>query len=271
MSKYLLKVGQQAAKRLDVMNQAFGAHSQHFLLNLGLSRGMSVIEVGCGTGNMTTWIAQQVGRKGKVVAIDASAEQIAVAEEKLAQAKIKNVEFICSPIEELVFPKHQFDIAHCRFLLMHLPHPEYALFTLERLVKIGGIISCDETTSDVPYSYPHNPIFDEINELHLQFGKRRALDFQVGYRLLSIMQTLNVDILNPRFVQPIVDLALAKQYYYLGINESKDTLVEEGIFSAAELDDMLARIQAIPESAGGYFAFPRQAQIACVTRKRETQ
>ena len=40
-----------------------------------------VLAVGCGTGNMTKWIAKQVGDNGNVTAVDISHEQVKIAEQ----------------------------------------------------------------------------------------------------------------------------------------------------------------------------------------------
>ena len=37
------------------------------------------LEVGRGTGSMTTWLAEQVGVNGQVIAVDASEEQLEIA------------------------------------------------------------------------------------------------------------------------------------------------------------------------------------------------
>ena len=41
--------------------------------------GENILEVGRGTGSMTTWLAKQVGRKGHIIAVDASEKQVELA------------------------------------------------------------------------------------------------------------------------------------------------------------------------------------------------
>lgn len=49
---------------------------------LGIQRGMRVLDLGCGVGDLSLWIAKLVGPNGLVVGVDESAEAIDVAEKR---------------------------------------------------------------------------------------------------------------------------------------------------------------------------------------------
>ena len=72
MGDYILEVGQKGVDRLHRLDDILGPYSRRFLLDAGLAQGMKVIEFGCGTGNMTKWIAEQIGPDGRIVAVDSS-------------------------------------------------------------------------------------------------------------------------------------------------------------------------------------------------------
>ena len=52
----------------------------------GIKRGMRVLELGCGVGDVSLWIAKLVGPAGFVVGVDESAEAIDVAEKRATVA-----------------------------------------------------------------------------------------------------------------------------------------------------------------------------------------
>ncbi|HEY4159587.1 MAG TPA: methyltransferase domain-containing protein, partial [Polyangiaceae bacterium] len=46
---------------------------------LGLQEGARVLDVGCGTGRLTHWLAERVGTNGAVIGIDPLEERIQLA------------------------------------------------------------------------------------------------------------------------------------------------------------------------------------------------
>ncbi|MDP3706426.1 MAG: methyltransferase domain-containing protein [Legionellaceae bacterium] len=92
-SNYALSVGEKFEDRLMRLNVFSNPYSFTFLQRSGLKRGDHVIDVGCGIGELTCWLAEQVGREGKVVAIDISVEQLELARQRAAEKKLSNIEF----------------------------------------------------------------------------------------------------------------------------------------------------------------------------------
>jgi SAM-dependent methyltransferase len=50
-----------------------------------------------------------------------------------------NLEVLCHDIRNEGLPEHQFDLAHARLVLMHLPGREVALHRILRSLKPGGL------------------------------------------------------------------------------------------------------------------------------------
>ncbi len=138
MNDYSFGVGREGAERLDLVNNIFGPHSRRFLVNAGLREGISVLEVGCGSGNMTAFLAERVGPAGRVVAADASPKQIEIARERCSQAGHHNVTFVCEQAEGLDLPGQRFDLACCRLVLMHLLEPRPVVARIAGLLVPGG-------------------------------------------------------------------------------------------------------------------------------------
>ena len=89
-----------------------------------LPKGAKVLELGCGSGIPTT---QKLAKKFALTAVDISAKQIWLAEQKIPQAK-----FLQADMTKLDFPENSFDAVAAFYSIIHVPREEQA----ELLCKI---------------------------------------------------------------------------------------------------------------------------------------
>jgi protein-L-isoaspartate O-methyltransferase len=57
----------------------------------GIKKGMHVLDLGCGSGAFTTFIARAVGEKGRVYALDIQADMLKQLENKLSKPENKEI------------------------------------------------------------------------------------------------------------------------------------------------------------------------------------
>jgi 2-polyprenyl-3-methyl-5-hydroxy-6-metoxy-1,4-benzoquinol methylase len=76
---YLLDVGEAATARLRLLDQVYGASTRRMLIEAGLREGSRVLDLACGIGAVSCWLASQVGGAGKVIAGDVNPDQLVVA------------------------------------------------------------------------------------------------------------------------------------------------------------------------------------------------
>lgn len=115
--------------------------------------GSVVLEAGCGVGAQTVTLAQR-SPAARFVSIDRSAESLAEARRKVAEAGRDNVQFQQADIFDLPFGAGSFDHVFVCFVLEHLAFPEVALATLKRLLKPGGTITVIEGDHGSAYFHP---------------------------------------------------------------------------------------------------------------------
>jgi ubiquinone/menaquinone biosynthesis C-methylase UbiE len=122
--------------------------------------GDRVLDVGCGSGNLTLTAKRYAGPAGSVHGIDASPEMIEVARKKAKQTGI-NVLFDVGLIETLPFPEAMFDVVLSRLVIHHLPDElkRQGFAEMFRVLKPGG------TLFFADFQLPRNPILARVTSL----------------------------------------------------------------------------------------------------------
>lgn len=100
-----------------------------------LDAGMTVLDVGCGTGDDVRAIAAIVGALGQVVGIDSSKAMI---EEARARGVPSNATFEVGSAYTLPYADGRFDAVRADRVMQHLREPLVAATELRRVSKAGG-------------------------------------------------------------------------------------------------------------------------------------
>ena len=117
------------------------ARSQ-ILHECGIRPGMRVLEVGCGTGEMTlsSGLYQLTGSEGHVMATDPSIGMLARAREKQKSFPEANVQFVEAAAEDLPFEDNSFDaVVGCAFL--HFTDIPRVLKEIHRVSKPNAVFT----------------------------------------------------------------------------------------------------------------------------------
>src|SRR3954469_19889711 len=127
---------------LAAYHRAFSPELRAMVGALPLSEGQSVLDMACGDGVYSPWLAERVGRAGRVVAADVMPEYLDLARAEAAKSPLAAViEFAAAPIESLPFADDTFDLCWCAHGFYSLPDPVEALRHLLRVTKPGGVVA----------------------------------------------------------------------------------------------------------------------------------
>ncbi len=120
----------------------------------GIKSGMVVMELGCGSGSFTTFVARVVGEQGKVYAVDIQPEMLVQLKRKLAKIEnqdITNIELKEASAYNLPFEDESLDLVYMVTVLMEIPDRGRALQEMKRILKPGGILAVTEFLPDPDY------------------------------------------------------------------------------------------------------------------------
>lgn len=108
-----------------------------------VKKGDKVLDFGCGTGMLTTYLADVIGKNGYIVGVDVGAEMLRIAKQKFSGKK--NAKFVLiNNSEKLPFKSDYFDVVTTS-LVMHLLTEEQkkaAFREMYRVLKKKGRFLC---------------------------------------------------------------------------------------------------------------------------------
>ncbi len=122
----------------------------------GIKKGMKTLEVGCGSGAFTTFIARAVGEEGEVFALDIQPEMLKQIENKLKRSgnqDIKNIRLVEGDALNLSFEDNSFDLIYTITVFQELPDKNKALKEMKRVLKPKGILAITEFLPDPDYPF----------------------------------------------------------------------------------------------------------------------
>jgi len=177
------------ASKYDIMNDAmsFGVHrlwKKFAIAQVGVRPGHKVLDLACGTGDLSLKMSPQAGPEGLIIASDVNASMLQNGRDRLIDKGITdNVQFIQADAEKLPFPDNSVDRITIAFGLRNVTDQNAALSAMYRCLRPGGRLVILE------FSKPVLPGLDKIYDLYSfkilpQIGKMIAND-EDSYRYLA--------------------------------------------------------------------------------------
>lgn len=135
------------AKAYSALNKPQYDMGCMFIRALNINRGDIVLDMGCGTGELTKFIADQVGLDGEVVGVDPDETRVKVGQEKFKD--VNNVEFLVgSSVTGFPHDKEEYyDVHFSSAVFPWLKRDEKKLYVKKayQCLKPGGRIAIQTT------------------------------------------------------------------------------------------------------------------------------
>ncbi|MXY97899.1 MAG: class I SAM-dependent methyltransferase, partial [Gemmatimonadetes bacterium] len=141
--QYTMGRSDEETDRLIEQSRLLRPITERFLKSAGLARGMRVLDIGSGAGDVALVAAELVGPEGEVVGVDMNPEILETARERVRQAGHRNVEFKAGDVHTLETGS-DFDALIGRLVLMYLPDPVATLKQLVTRLRPRGLVVFQE-------------------------------------------------------------------------------------------------------------------------------
>lgn len=235
---YLLdNKGRHAEARYGALSELYDASTIHHMLRLGIKEGWSCLEVGGGGGSIASWLCSQVGYSGRVLATE-------IDPGFLRGLTASNLEVLRHDIQSDDLPEQQFDLAHTRLVLMHLPGREAALKKMIASVKPGGWLLIEEFDSLSVMPDPAINPGEEVLRLRValeQLLSARGVDLRYG-RLLPQRLRAN-GLVNIGAEAKLTIWGAGTTMMKLNFEELRDPILRSGLMSQPEFEAEMRHVE----------------------------
>jgi len=149
---------------------------------LGLQPGQDLLEVGCGTGQITGWLADRI-RPGKVTAIDFSKSMLSQASQKQLDAAL-----LCRDVCQDDLGREEFDVVLCFHAFPHFRDQSQAVRRLGQSLRKGGRLIVMHLAARAKINAFHDQVGGEVTGDHLPDDPTfRALLRDAGLECIEVI------------------------------------------------------------------------------------
>jgi SAM-dependent methyltransferase len=234
MPKYVLGhhlKGESA--RLELMSELLDPMHRRYIDALGVVRpGARTLEVGCGNGSMSVWLAERVSPNGMVIAVDLDLS--------LVQARVPNLEFRKADILVGPVDRGAFDLVTARAVLHHVADAQAAIVNMIASMKPDGAILLIEPDF-LPVSVAEPPEVRAFWDGWLAWSRERGIDYFIGRTLAPRLASLGLTKISGTSEAAIYNGgSLWADYWIETITELRSDLISSGKLDEALIDKFLA-------------------------------
>lgn len=179
---YVLGSADPELRRLRTLSDLYRGVTRRWLELAGIGPGMSVVDVGCGPGDVTLLVRDLVGPTGSVTGVDSSPGALARAGFRAEAAGLRNVRHELGHVGSWS-PDGPVDAVVGRLILMHVPDPAAAVARLAGMVRPGGVVAFQDIVLPTRRAEPDLPLVGTFNGWLLETLRRFGRPVDMGLRL----------------------------------------------------------------------------------------
>jgi SAM-dependent methyltransferase len=220
-------------ERLALMSRLLDPMHRRYLEQFGVGPGARTLEVGCGNGSVSAWLAGRVAPGGTATAVDLD---LSLVDADVPNLGLRRGDILAGPVAS-----GGFDLVTARAVLHHVADAPSAIANLVASTRPGGAIVLIEPDF-LPVSVAEPPETRAFWEGWLAWSREQRIDYFIGRRLPAALADVEVE-----GIEATAETALYNggsswaRYWQLTIIELRERLVASGHMNDKLVDAFLAR------------------------------
>jgi len=174
---------QKAASWDETSSERDTTRLERMAKRLKIKPGSIVLDVGTGTGVFIHFLLREIGKGGRIVALD-------FAEKMLGRACTKgfngDIDYLCADVTNIPLGNEIFDIIVCYSCFPHFQDKPGALAEMNRVIKRGGRLLICHTSSRASINEIHRQIPAVENDIIPDEGEMQIILLRAGFTEIKI-------------------------------------------------------------------------------------
>ena len=161
----------------------------------GIKEGMRILDVGCGTGDVSMMAAELIGNSGEIIGVDISEAALATAREGAKQKHLANLRFIQADLAGLPSDLGNFDAIVGRRILMYQKDAVNSIKSLLPFLKPDGLLIFQESDClAASVSTASMPLHTLVQSWIWDTVAKEGGNIHIGMNLYAIMKQAGLKI-----------------------------------------------------------------------------
>lgn len=221
-------------RNLEAQAIAIWPHEQTLVETYGLAADINILDLGCGTGEITARLAECFGQ-ATIRGLDLIESHLELARER-CRPYGDRVSFACGDALNLKQDDDSFDLAVCRHLIQAVPDPAKVLSEMKRVTRPGGRLHV--LAED--YGMIHMPSTDiDIDHFWhkgvIAYGDDIGTDLRIGRKIYRLLKQLGLADIEVNYVT--VDTCKVERDVFAAVMEAWRDGFSEAIVRHSSLSE----------------------------------
>jgi SAM-dependent methyltransferase len=253
---YIIEGGQGGRARLAVLSRVLAASTGALLDRFGPLEGRTVVDAGCGGGDVSFELARRVGPQGRVIGLDMDEQKLAIARAEAAGRGLRNVTFVCASVLD-PWPVQGAALAHARFLLTHTPEPQAVLARALAALAEDGAIAVQDIDYAGQFCDPPSAAFERAGELYVRAAEEAGGDPFIGRRLVRLLEDAGFRSVDGALTQPFGRSGDVVEIPCLTFEAIAAAVIRAGLATADQTADIARDLRAFAARPETTLSLPR--------------
>jgi SAM-dependent methyltransferase len=218
--------------RLALMSRLLDPMHRRHIEWLGVGPGARTLEVGCGNGSISAWLAERVAPDGRAVAMDLD---LSLVDVRAPGLELHQGDIVAGPVDP-----GGFDLVTARAVLHHVTDVDAAMRNLVASLAPGGSILLIEPDF-LPVSVAEPPELRAFWGGWLAWSRDQGIDYHVGRKLAPRLAALSLEQMAGTAETAVYNGGSAwATYWTQTVTELRDLLVNSGRLDDQRVEQFLA-------------------------------